>query len=101
MEDALVADIWLIAILTIGSICNLQTHERGAIKIAKATNNGALSVYEILEQYNSFILVLKVNGKVRLYLDLARLNKVNDILQRLADGQYPTLIDASSGSHYL
>ena len=53
-------------------------------------------------------MVPKENGKVRLCLDPARLNKVlirpvhrglilNNILPRLADVKYLTLIDVSSG----
>ena len=57
---------------------------------------------------NSFMLVPKENGKVRLYLDPARLNKaqirplhrgplINDILLRLEGMKYLTLRHASSG----
>ena len=61
---------------------------------------------------NGFILVWKANGKVWLFLNPARLNKVlirpihrgptpNDILPRLAGVKYPTLVDISSGYHNL
>ena len=54
--------------------------------------------------------MMKANGKVWLYLDSARLNKViirpgwreadlNDILRRLAGIIYITMIDARSGYH--
>ena len=62
----------------------------------------------ISECCNSFMLVPKVNGKIRICLDPARLNKVlirpihrnpilNDILSRLAGVKCPTLIGANSG----
>ena len=61
---------------------------------------------------NSFILIPKANGKVRLCLDLARLNKVlmrpvhrclwlNDTLPRLVGMKYLTVIDSSLGYHNL
>ena len=67
---------------------------------------------ETSEWSNSFILLPEANGKVRLYLDLARLNKaltkpvhrgptLNDILPRLAGVKYLTLTDANSGYHSL
>ena len=67
-----------------------------------------LGVAETVEWYNSFVLVPKVNGKVRLCLDLARLNQVlirpvhrgptlNDIFPKLNNVKYLSLIDASSG----
>ena len=57
---------------------------------------------------NSFILVPKSNGKVRLCLDLTRLNQVlirpvhrgptcNDIFPKLNNVKYLSLIDVSSG----
>ena len=63
---------------------------------------------ETLECYNSFALVTKLNGKVRLCLVPARLNQVlirpvhrgptlNDIFTKLNNAQYLSLIDASSG----
>ena len=71
-----------------------------------------LDVYETLEWCNSFVLVLKANEKVQLWLDPAKLNKVlnrpvhrrsdlNDLLPRLPGITYFTLIDTSSGYHYL
>ena len=71
-----------------------------------------LGVDETLVCFNSFILVPKVNGKVRVYLDAARLTTVlirpvhrgptlNDILPRLVGMEYLTLIDANSGYHNL
>ena len=58
------------------------------------------------------MLIPKANGKVRLCLDPARLNKVliwpfhrvltlSDILPRLVGFRYLTLIDMSSGHHSL
>ena len=60
------------------------------------------------ELYNSFILVLKGNGKLQLSLDPARLNKVpimpvhrgptlNNILLKLADIKYLILTDENMG----
>ena len=71
-----------------------------------------LGVDEMLEWCSSSILVPKVNGKVQLCLNLARLNKalirpvhrgptLNHILLWLAGVRYLTLIDASSGCHDL
>ena len=64
------------------------------------------------EWCNSFVLVPKANGKVRLCLDLVRLNQalirpihrgltLNDILPRLNNVQYMSIISASSGYHNL
>ena len=69
-----------------------------------------LGVEETAEWCNSFVLVPKANGKVRLYLGLARLNQVlirpihrglmlNDILLKLNNVQYLLIIDMSSGYH--
>ena len=65
-----------------------------------------LDVNETVEWCNSFVLVPKANGKDRLCLDLARLNQVlirpihrgpmlNDILQKINNVQYVSIIDAS------
>ena len=67
---------------------------------------------ETSELYSSFALVSNTNGKARLCLDLARLNKalirpvhrdptLNAILPRLAGVKYLTLINASLGHHNL
>ena len=67
-----------------------------------------LGMEKILEWCNSFVLVPKTNGNVRLCLDPARHNKalvrsvqrgltLNDILLRLTVIKYITLTDASSG----
>ena len=64
------------------------------------------------EWCNSFVLVPKANGKVQLCLDPARLNQVlirpihrgptlNNILLRLNNVQYISIIDASSGYYNL
>ena len=71
-----------------------------------------LGVDESVEWCNSFVLVPKANGKVRLCLDLARLNQVlirpihmgptlNDILPKLYNVKYMPIIDASLGYHNL
>ena len=62
------------------------------------------------EWCNSFVLVPIANGKVRLCLDPARLNlaltrpvhqgpTLNDILPKLNNVQYMSIIDTSSGYH--
>ena len=71
-----------------------------------------LGIDEMAEWFNSFIFVPKPNGKVRLCLDLARLNQAlirpvhrghtfNDIFPKLNDVKCLSLIDASSGYHNL
>ena len=66
----------------------------------------------MVEWCNHFVLVPKANGKVRLCLDLARLNQalitpihrsptLNNILPRLNNVKYMSIIDASSGYHNL
>ena len=71
-----------------------------------------LGANETLEWCNSFVLAPKVNGKIRLCLDSARLNRVlirpvhrdptlDDILPMLASIKYLTLFDASSKFHNL
>ena len=71
-----------------------------------------LGVDETAEWCNSFVLVLKANGRVRLCLEPAKLNQVlirlehrgstlNDILPKLNYAKYLSLIDVSSGYHSL
>ena len=71
-----------------------------------------LGVDKMAEWYNSFVLVPKANGKVRLCLDPVQLNQafirpihrgrtLNDILPRLNNVQYMSIIEASSGYHNL
>ena len=71
-----------------------------------------LGVDETSEWCNSFVLVPKANGKVRLCLDPAWLNEalirpvhqgptLNDILPKLNNVQYMSIMDASSGYHNL
>ena len=71
-----------------------------------------IGVDETVEWCNSFVLVPKANGKVRLCLDPGQLNQAligliyrgptrNDILPRLNMVQYMSIIDASSGYHNL
>ena len=71
-----------------------------------------LGVDETVEWCNSFVLVPKANGKVRLCLDMARLNQVlirpvhrgpvlNGILLKLNNVLYMSILDASSGYHNL
>ena len=69
-----------------------------------------LGVDETAEWCNSFVLVPKANGKVRLCLDVAQLNQalirpihrgptLNDILPKLNYVKYMSIIDASLGYH--
>ena len=69
-------------------------------------------VDETAEWCNSFVLVLKANSKVRLCLAPERLNQalirpihsgpmLNDILPKLNNVQYMSIIDVSSGYHKL
>ena len=69
-----------------------------------------LGVEKIAEWCNSFVLVPKANGKVRLCLDPAQLNQelirpihrgptLNDILPKLNNVKYMSIIDANSGYH--
>ena len=71
-----------------------------------------LVVDEMAEWYNSFVLVPKANRKVMLCLDLSWLNQalirpihrgltLNDILPKLNNVKYMSIIDASSGYHNL
>ena len=71
-----------------------------------------LGVDKTSEWCNSFLLVPKANGKVRLCLDPAWLNQalirpihrgatVNDILPKLNNAKYLSLTDVSSGYHNL
>ena len=71
-----------------------------------------LGTDETSEWHNSFISVPKANGKVKLCLNLARLNNalirpthrglaLSDILPRLAGIKYITLVDVSLGYHNL
>ena len=71
-----------------------------------------LGMYEAVECGNNFVLVPKSNGKVRLCLDPARLNQalirpmhrgptLHDILPKLNNAQYLSLIDESSYYHNL
>ena len=71
-----------------------------------------LGVDETAEWCNSFVLVPKAKGKVRLCLDPARLNQalirpvhrgptLNNILPRLNNVKYMSIIDVSSGYHNL
>ena len=71
-----------------------------------------LGVDKTAEWCNSFVLVPKAKGKVRLCLDPVRLNQalirpihrgptLNNILPKLNNVQYMSIIDVSSGYHNL
>ena len=81
-------------------------------KIQKQDIIVPLCMDETAEWCNSFVLVPKANGKVRLCLDPARLNQpltrqvhrghtLNDIFPKLNNVKYLSPIDASSGYHNL
>ena len=86
--------------------------ERSARETKKQQIIAPLGVDDTSEWCNSFMLICKANGKVRLHLDPARLNKVlirpvhrdlmlNDILPRLAVVTNLMLMDVSLGYHNL
>ena len=90
----------------------LRTPERGARKITYVANNNALGMDETSKWCNSFVLVPKVNGKVRLCLNLSRFSKaqirpvhrgptLNDIVLKLTGIICLTLINTSSGYNNL
>ena len=71
-----------------------------------------LGIDETAEWCNSFVLVPKPNGKLRLCLDPVQLNQalirlihrgptLKDILPKLNDVQYMSIIDVSLGYHDL
>ena len=71
-----------------------------------------LGIDKTMEWCNSFVLVPKANGRVRLCLNPARLNQalirplhrgptLNNILPKLNNVQYMSIINASSGYHNL
>ena len=71
-----------------------------------------LGVDKMAEWCHSFVLVPKANGNIRLCLDPAQLNQalirpvcrgptLNDILPKLNNVKYMSIIDASSGHHNL
>ena len=84
-------------------------------RVRKATKTGHYSTTRVdktSEWCNSFVLVPRDNGKVRLCLDPAYLHQVlirlihrgptlNYILPKLNNAKYLSLIDASSGYHSL
>ena len=81
-------------------------------ELDKNGHNYTSRVDETAEWCKSFVLVPKANGKVRLCLDPLRLNHtlirplhrgptLNDILARLNNVRYMSIIDASSGYHNL
>ena len=71
-----------------------------------------LGVDKMAEWFNSFVLVPKANGKARLCSDPGRLNQalirpvhrgaiLNDMLPKLSNVKYVSIIDACSGYHSL
>ena len=93
-------------------ICATKTLQGGVEKATKQDIIAPLGVDETAQWCNSFVLVPKANGKVRLCLDPVWLNQAlirqvhrgptfNDILSKLNNVKYLSLIDASSGYHNL
>ena len=94
------------------SICTTKTFKDELDQLEKLYIITPLGVDKTVEWCNSFVLVTKANGKVRLCLDPVRLNQalntpvhrapmLNDILPRLNNVKYMSIIDASSGYHNL
>ena len=94
------------------SICITGTIQEGTRKATRTTDIGTLSVDEPEEWWNSFVIVPKPNSTVFLCLDPMRLNQaltrpvhrgstINDILPKLTNTYYMTLIDSSGGYHNL
>ena len=93
-------------------LCTTKTFKDELNRLQKLDIITPLGVDKTAEWCNSLVLVPKTNGKVRLCLDLVRLNQVltrpvhrgpmlNDILPRLNDVKYMSIIAASSGYHNL
>ena len=89
-------------------VCTTKTFQGGAEKATKQDIIAPLGVDKTAEWCNSFVLVPKTNGNVRLCLDPAWLNQalmrpvqrgptLNDILPNLKNAKYLSLMDASSG----
>ena len=87
-------------------------HILGGTGVQKMNIITPLGLDEMAEWCNSFMLVPKANGKVRLCLDPARLNQalirpthrgptLNNIIPRLNNVKYMPIIDASLGYHNL
>ena len=81
-------------------------------RLQKQDIRAPLGVSETSGWCNSFVLVPKADGKVRLCLDPACLNQalirpihrgptLNDILPKLNNAKYLSLIDVTSGYHTL
>ena len=81
------------------SICPAKAIQRGVKVAPTARHPSNLGIAETAEWYNSFVLVLKLNGRVRLCLDPVRLNQAlirldhrgptfNDILPKLNNAQH-------------
>ena len=93
-------------------ICTTKLFKEELGKLLRKDIIAPLGLDETAELCNSFILVPKDNGKVRLYLDLERLNQVlirpvhrvpisNDIFPKLNNVKYLSLIDVSTWYHNL
>ena len=89
-----------------------KSFQGGAGTSVEDANHHPLGVDEMAESCNCFVLIPKANVKVRLCLDLAWLNQaliwlihrgptLNDILPKLNNVKYMSIIDASLGYHNL
>ena len=93
-------------------ICTTKAFKKELKQLQKQDIITPLGIDETAEWCNSFVLVPKSNGRVRLCLDRTRLNQalirlvhrgpiLNDILPKLNNAKYLSLTDASSGYHHL
>ena len=94
------------------SLCTPRTTMKRVGQTTKAANYSTLVIDETLQWCNSFLLVPKANGELRICLDWAWLYKVlirlihkgpthTDILPRLTGIEYLMFIDVHSGYHSL
>ena len=94
------------------SLCTTKLFKYELDQLQKLDIIIPLEIDETVEWCNSFVLVPKANVKVRLCLDPASLNQalirpvhrdptLNDILPRLKNVKYMSIIDTSSGYHNL
>ena len=73
-------------------------HSKRAERLQENKIQAPLDIQKTTEWCNNFFIVPKANGTACLYLDCKQLN---DILPKLTNTHYVTLIDASSGYHNL
>ena len=89
-------------------VCTSATFKEEFERLQKHQTIAQLEAYESSDLCNCFVLVSKPNEKLELCLDPARVNQVlnrpihrgptiNDILPKLANVKYLTMIDVNSG----